>query len=160
VIKAALLQIFVLFLTISLGLAQDVSFDSLNQYYKNEFKELEKSNLDHESFVKKVENFSASEITEFSQFQASLELIALLDKNKKNELGVQLVSKIIPKTKAVEEFQAFLYYKLAQFYYRLDQPVQSLECYLKSSSFIQKLNNPSFLAHVYYRIGIINLTMP
>ncbi len=156
-IKAALLQIFVLFLTISLGLAQDVSFDSLNQYYKNEFKELEKSNLDHESFVKKVENFSASEITEFSQFQASLELIALLDKNKKNELGVQLVSKIIPKTKAVEEFQAFLYYKLAQFYYRLDQPVQSLECYLKSSSFIQKLNNPSFLAHVYYRIGIINL---
>jgi len=157
VIKAALLQIFVLFLTISLGLAQDVSFDSLNQYYKNEFKEWEKSNLDHESFVKKVENFSASEITEFSQFQASLELIALLDKNKKNELGVQLVSKIIPKTKAVEEFQAFLYYKLAQFYYRLDQPVQSLECYLKSSSFIQKLNNPSFLAHVYYRIGIINL---
>ncbi|RUA34575.1 MAG: hypothetical protein DSY77_04730 [Bacteroidetes bacterium] len=156
-IKAALLQIFVLFLTISLGLAQDVSFDSLNQYYKNEFKEWEKSNLDHESFVKKVENFSASEITEFSQFQASLELIALLDKNKKNELGVQLVSKIIPKTKAVEEFQAFLYYKLAQFYYRLDQPVQSLECYLKSSSFIQKLNNPSFLAHVYYRIGIINL---
>ena len=156
-IKAAVLQIFVLFLTISLGLAQDVSFDSLNQYYKNEFKEWEKSNLDHESFVKKVENFSASEITEFSQFQASLELIALLDKNKKNELGVQLVSKIIPKTKAVEEFQAFLYYKLAQFYYRLDQPVQSLECYLKSSSFIQKLNNSSFLAHVYYRIGIINL---
>lgn len=156
-IKAALLQIFVLFLTISLGLAQDVSFDSLNQYYKNEFKEWEKSNLDHESFVKKVENFSATEITEFSQFQASLELIALLDKNKKNELGVQLVSKIIPKTKAVEEFQAFLYYKLAQFYYRLDQPVQSLECYLKSSSFIQKLNNSSFLAHVYYRIGIINL---
>ena len=156
-IKAALLQIFVLFLTISLGLAQDVSFDSLNQYYKNEFKEWEKSNLYHESFVKKVENFSATEITEFSQFQASLELIALLDKNKKNELGVQLVSKIIPKTKAVEEFQAFLYYKLAQFYYRLDQPVQSLECYLKSSSFIQRLNNPSFLAHVYYRIGIINL---
>lgn len=156
-IKAVLLQIFIFFSIISLGVAQGISFDSLNQFYQHELKRSEKINIDHKTLINKTENFSTAQISDFPQFQSSLKLIALLDNNKENSLGVQLISKIIPKTKSVDEFQAFLYYKLAQFYYRLNQTVQSLECYLKASSFIKKLNNPSYLARVYYRIGIINL---
>ncbi|ADR21560.1 hypothetical protein MATR_08100 [Marivirga tractuosa] len=156
-IKAVLLQISILFLTISLGFTQDITFDSLTRFYNYELKEIEKSNINHEFLVKKVENYSTSEITKYPQFQSSLELIALMEKNKENELAVQLISKIIPNTNSVQEFQAFLYLKLAQFYYKLDKAVQSLECYLKASTLIKNIKNPSFLAHVYYRIGIINL---
>ncbi|WMN12750.1 tetratricopeptide repeat-containing sensor histidine kinase [Marivirga salinae] len=156
-IKTVLVQIAIFFLTVSTGFSQVISFDSLNLYYQHELKESEKINITQKTLIKKVENFSTSQITEFSQFQNSLKLLALLDENKENELGVQFVSKIIPKSKLVDELQAFLYYKLAQFYDRLNQPIQSLESYLRASSLIKELNRPSYLAHIYYRIGIINL---
>lgn len=156
-IKTVSVQIIIFFLAASFGFSQDISFDSLNHYYKNELKEKDKNKIDREFLIEKVENFSSSQITEFSQFQSFINLIALIDSNKENELGVQLVSKIIPKTKSVDVFQAFLYYQLAEFYYRLEQPVQSLECYLKASSLFKKLNSLSYLADIYYKIGIINL---
>jgi len=157
VIKAFLIHILIIFSTVSLGFTQVISFDSLNQYYQYELKKENKTNVNKESLVKKTEDFSISKISNFSQFKSSLELIALIDRNKENEVGVQLVSKIIPQTKSVDEFQAFLYIKLAQFYNRLGENISSLECYLKASSILEKLNQHSYLAYTYYRIGRINL---
>jgi len=157
VIKTVLIQIIIFFLTVSLGFTQEVSFDSLNQHYKSAFKENKIYKTDHNALVEQVENFKLTPITEFNQFQKSLTLIALLEENEEKKLAVQLISKIIPQAKTVNEYHAFLYYKLAQFYCRLDQPIQSLESYLKTSTLMKELNSPSYLAQTYYRIGIINL---
>lgn len=156
-IKTFLIHILIFFLTVSLGFTQIISFDSLNQYYVHELNMEHETNINKEFLIEKTENISISKISEFSQFQNSLDLIALIDKNKENEIGVQLVSKLIPQTKAVDEFQAFLYIKLAQFYNRQGKTVSSLECYLKASTILEKIEAHSFLSHTYFKISRINL---
>lgn len=156
-IKTFLTYILIFFLTVSLGFTQKISLDSLNQYYEYELRKEYDEEISKEILIRKTENISISKISEFSQFRSFLDLIALIDKNKENELGVQLVSEIIPQTKTVNEFQAFLYIKLAQFYSRQGKTVSSLEYYLKASTILEKIEAHSFLSQIYFRISRINL---
>ncbi|WP_139827996.1 tetratricopeptide repeat-containing sensor histidine kinase [Marivirga sericea] len=141
-----------------MGISQDISFDSLNQYYQNELKNAHERNFKQTDLFKKVEKTPLSQISKFSQFQESLKLMALVESQEENELGIQLISTIIPLAKSKDQFQAFLYYKLAQFYQKVSKPVESLEYYLKATTFLSKLKANSLLAHAYLRISIINLS--
>jgi len=158
VVKAVLVQIFLIFTCASLGFSQSISFDSLNQYYQNEINSSNLEKLTDKTLLNEIENISSNKnITELQDFKNAIKLMAVAASNEQYELAVQLISKLIPLSKSKDEFQAFLYYRLGNTYRRLNKTVESLEYYLKASTLLEKINADSYLAHTYRRIGIINL---
>ncbi len=156
-IKTVLVQLLLIFLIVTEGISQDISIDSLIQYYQHEIKTEDSIGFSEDLLTKEINKIQNRKITSFSKFTNQLELIAHAESNQQYEWGIKLISKLIPLTKSTDEFQAFLYFKLGQFYYREKRLVESLECYLKSSTILEKLNAHSFLAGVYNRIGRINM---
>lgn len=156
-IKTVLVQLLLIFLFVSESASQDISLDSLYRYYQNQLQTKASNETSSLNLEKEIENVSSKTITSFSVFQKQLELIAILEKYQQNELGIKLIAKLIPLTKSSAEFQAFLYSKLGQLYFKEDRVVESLECYLKASTLLEKLKAYSDLASVYNRIGRINM---
>jgi signal transduction histidine kinase len=157
VIKTVLVHIFLIFLTASVAFTQNISFDSLNQYYQNEINTNNKAKYSDEILEREIKKISSHKITNFSEIQHPIKLVAIAESNKQYHLGIQLISKLIPLSKTREEFQAFLYYKLGQFNYRIDKTIASLECYLKASTRLENVQAYSILANTFYKIGVINL---
>ncbi|MGM0579800.1 MAG: ATP-binding protein [Bacteroidota bacterium] len=156
-IKAVLIQIFIIFSTITIGYSQDVSLDSLNDYFEQEIKTVNLNKFTEDLLKKEINEIPSKSIYTFSEFQKPLRLLAIAEKARKHELSIQLISKLIPISKTNDSFQAFLYMHLGQNYKRTERLVQSLESYLKSSSYLEKLREYSLLAEVYNRIGRINM---
>lgn len=156
-IKTVFVQLLLIFLFVTEGISQNISFDSLFQYYQNKVKTEDSEEFRENLLTKGTDKSQPKTITSFSTFKKNLELIAIAESNKKHELGIKLISKLIPATKGSNEFQAFLYFKLGQFYSEQDRAIESLECYLKASTFLEKINAHSALANVYNSIGRINM---
>jgi len=157
VIKAVSVQILLIFLAASVSFSQNISFDSLNRYYQNEIKTDSPKKLTDDILSKEIENIPSENISGFSEFQELLNLLAIAEKNKQYQLGIELISKIIPLSKSHEEFQAFLFYTLGQFYQASNESIKALECYLKASSSLEKIQAHATLAQTFYKIGIINM---
>tara|TARA_R110002012_G_scaffold252147_1_gene430349 strand:- start:150735 stop:152711 length:1977 start_codon:yes stop_codon:yes gene_type:complete len=157
VIRTFLVQFLLIFSFITVGVSQNLSFDSLDSYYKHEINSDHSVEVDNKKLAQEINEIPSKQISDFSEFKKHLKLLALAERNNEYQLGIKQISKLIPVTKSSNEFQAFLYYKLGQFYYRENRLVESLECYLKTSSILEKLKVHATLAAVYNRIGRINM---
>jgi signal transduction histidine kinase len=157
VLKTVFLQIFLFFISLSVGISQEISFDSLNSFYQQKLASNNSHDLSYSDLESEINAISIKKNPDFSALIKPLELLAYSEKNGHHELGIKLVSNLIPATKTSNKFQAFLYFTLGKFYNRINRPVESLEYYLKASSYLSKLKANSILANAYYRIGIINL---
>jgi signal transduction histidine kinase len=157
VIKAVLVQFLLIFLFASVGLSQGISYDSIRNYYQYEIKSDISGEITNKKLAKEINEISIKQISDFSDFLKPLELLAATEKSNFPNLGITLISKLIPLTKSSVDFQAFLYYKMGQFYYNENRTIESLEAFLKTSTLLEKLNDNASLASVYNRIGRINM---